>query len=904
MGRFAWSHVRFGLARSLALLAGLLVAATAFTVLTGTTRTAQLQTVGTVSSHFVPSYDILVRPKGAVSKVETATGTVQPDFLSGISGGITLKQYRQIEQIPGVQVAAPVALAGYVLVVSNLGSDIPAADLAKPGRQLYRVSTTWVSDAGTSHAAQPPSYVYVTADRVRVDDNSGSTLEVTPGGKSTQVCPAGVQQAPGADPFGPAVQSGQANVCWSTVNGDGTGTSAAGNPGWGAHWVIPMLIAAVDPVAEARLDGLDKALISGDYLAENARAGRDSQDVVSFPVLASSASGMDEYAQTTLQELAAPGAPQDITAGWMTREASVPGRTIASRRTTAEQAYRALLAGMRPGTQTRTGIFAYWSAGATAYRSGQGGALTPVPVSNPASVWYTGGTAVASMDNADNQYRALTVHAPPINHFTGGIASPQLVGVFDPAKVKAFDPLSRVPLGIYQPVAVTPADAASSSALHGSALLPNQNLGGLVSQPVNLITTLTALKALQNSGYYGSDVHAADPISVIRVRVAGVTGPDPVSLDRVREVAQQIALRTHLPVDIVDGSSPKPTTIDVPAGKFGQPALSMSEPWVKKGVAVAILRAVDRASALLFALILVVCVLFVANSATAAVRGRRREFGVLACLGWTRTRVFASVLGELAVLGMLAGLLAAAVALPLGAAVGVSTAPGRTLLAIPVAVGVALVAGAVPAGLAARAAPLNAIRPPVLAARRGHRPGGITALAVSNVARVPGRALTAAVSLAIGIAALTLLTSISVAFHGAAVGTLLGNAVTLQVRGVDYVAVGTTVALGLLSVADSVYLNITERAAELATIRAVGWHEAALSRLVITEGTVIGLAGALAGAGAGLAMAAQLGGGIPGEVIAVAIIATLAGTAFTALAALLPAQALRRLPTAQLLAEE
>ena len=692
MGRFAWSHVRFGLARSLALLAGLLVAATAFTVLTGSTRTAQLQTVGTVSSHFVPSYDILVRPKGAVSKVETATGTVQPDFLSGISGGITLKQYRQIEQIPGVQVAAPVALAGYVLVVSNLGSDIPAADLAKPGRQLYRVSTTWVSDAGTSRAAQPPSYVYVTADRVRVDDNSGSTLEVTPGGKSAQVCPAGVQQAPGADPFGPAVQSGGANVCWSTANGDGTGTSAAGNPGWGAHWVIPMLIAAVDPVAEARLDGLDKAVISGDYLAENARARRDGQDVVSFPVLASSASGMDEYAQTTLQELAAPAAPQDITAGWMTREARRAGPDGRQQTDHGRAGLPGAARRDAPGNPDADRHLRLLERRSHRLPLRPGGALTPVPVSNPASVWYTGGTAVASMDNADNQYRALTVHAPPINHFTGGIASPQLVGVFDPAKVKAFDPLSRVPLGIYQPVAATPADAASSGALHGSALLPNQNLGGLVSQPVNLITTLTALKALQNSGYYGPDVHAADPISVIRVRVAGVTGPDPVSLDRVREVAQQIALRTHLPVDIVDGSSPKPTTIDVPAGKFGQPALSVSEPWVKKGVAVAILRAVDRASALLFALILVVCVLFVGNSATAAVRGRRREFGVLACLGWTRTRVFASVLGELAVLGTLAGLLAAAVALPLGAAVGVSTAPGRTLLAIPVAVGVALVA--------------------------------------------------------------------------------------------------------------------------------------------------------------------------------------------------------------------
>ena len=58
---------------------------------------------------------------------------------------------------------------------------------------------------------------------------------------------------------------------------------------------------------------------------------------------------------------------------------------------------------------------------------------------------------------------------------------------------------------------------------------------------------------------------------MIRVRVAGVTGPNAVSLERIREVAQQIELRTHLDVDIVAGSSPTPTTIDLPAGKFGQP---------------------------------------------------------------------------------------------------------------------------------------------------------------------------------------------------------------------------------------------------------------------------------------------------------------------------------------------
>ena len=89
--------------------------------------------------------------------------------------------------------------------------------------------------------------------------------------------------------------------------------------------------------------------------------------------------------------------------------------------------------------------------------------------------------------------------------------------------------------------------------LGGHDLLPSLNLGGYVSQPVQLITTLSALPALENSAVFKGDLHASDPISVIRVRVAGVTGPNPVSLERIKEVAQQIAVRTHLTVDIVAG---------------------------------------------------------------------------------------------------------------------------------------------------------------------------------------------------------------------------------------------------------------------------------------------------------------------------------------------------------------
>ena len=163
-------------------------------------------------------------------------------------------------------------------------------------------------------------------------------------------------------------------------------------------------------------------------------------------------------------------------------------------------------------------------------------------------------------------------HVPTTNQILRPLS--RVGGVFDPVKVKAFDPLSQVPLGVYQPVAATPATRPAGQRPDGSDLLPNLNLGGFVSQPVNLITTLTALPALENTAYSG-DVHATDPISVIRVRVAGVTGPD--ALSRSGSRGRPADRPAHAPGRghrgrLLAGAD----DIDLPA-EFGQPALTLTE---------------------------------------------------------------------------------------------------------------------------------------------------------------------------------------------------------------------------------------------------------------------------------------------------------------------------------------
>jgi putative ABC transport system permease protein len=133
---------------------------------------------------------------------------------------------------------------------------------------------------------------------------------------------------------------------------------------------------------------------------------------------------------------------------------------------------------------------------------------------------------------------------------------------------------------------------------------------------------------------------------------------------------------------------------------------------------------------------------------------------------------------------------------------------------------------------------------------------------------------------------------------------LLGNAVALQTRGVDYVAVAATIALGVLAVADVIMLNIRERAPELSAVRALGWRERTLARLVMTEGILVGLVGSLLGAAIGLVTASNLAGALPGVLYLIAALEVAAGVLVTAMAALAPALALRRLPAARLLAEE
>ena len=131
-------------------------------------------------------------------------------------------------------------------------------------------------------------------------------------------------------------------------------------------------------------------------------------------------------------------------------------------------------------------------------------------------------------------------------------------------------------------------------------------------------------------------------------------------------------------------------------------------------------------------------------------------------------------------------------------------------------------------------------------------------MSVNYVLRTPARAITAAIALASGVAALTALSGIAVAFQGEVVGTLLGDAVSIQVRGADLVAALVVTLIGLGSLLDILYLDLREQAARYASLQAAGWRDGTLTRLITGQAFLIGGLGAVAGAGLGLAAVAML----------------------------------------------
>ncbi|MFF3564985.1 FtsX-like permease family protein [Streptomyces sp. NPDC002574] len=929
------SQLRRHRGRALALAAGILVAATSFTLLTSTVTTSQARTTDTVRKNARSAYDVLVRPRGSQTGIERADGLVEANFLSGIFGGITLDQYHAIKDMPGVQIAAPVANLGYLMVQGTMRIDVSDFLDSKAPAQILRIRPTLT--AGLNHYRTADQYLYLSHNpiarpkKLPHDWSPGDLLQEDTGHGTYSVCwyynynktDLHIQHADDGgyeplqpnfiredrreeSPFDPDMNA------WLTCQ-SGHGKATAEFP-----VTYPVLLSAVDPTAEDRLVGLGDAITDGRMLTDrdkpvwNRKENWSDKPYWKVPVVLNDRTLTAGTLDARVERLQV-GDPAALPAKLGSTAAhdfvnSLHGTPVGHVTAEIDKGYPEKFV-FPPLANS------YWTVGPVDYRRTADGLAPRARPDQSPELWRTNENQqfvdLVPEENTGTQFREVTSHPGTFCWGTkvcdqqdyGRTPIPYLtpVGRYDATTLPGFSSLSQVPLETYRSPQVTGADRTARDALHDRPLAPDRNLGGYLTAPPTMLTTLDSISVLTKSRRLASLQDKA-PVSAIRIRVAGVTGVDPASQARVNAVAGHIRTAYRgLQVDITIGSSPAPQTIALSG-------VNVREYWTAKGVALRILKAVDAKSAVLFVLVLVVCGLFLAQAALASVRSRRTEIGTLRCVGWTSVDILRLVLGELVVIGLAAGAAGSLLAYLLGSLLGLSDAGVKAALVLPVALLLALTAGAFPAWRATRLRPIDAIRPPVTTGGRARPVRSILGLAARNLLRVPGRTVLGAAGLALGVAAFTVLLALTLAFRGEVAGSLLGNAVVAQARTADYLSVALSLLLGAAGAVDVLVLSQRERASDLAVLRATGWTTRELARLTIHEGILLALLGGLTGAIAGLTAVMTISRGVlQGHLLTVggaALLATLAAVALVSAALAFPIRAHSRIAPAHLLAAD
>jgi putative ABC transport system permease protein len=686
--------------------AALFTATLSFLVLAGTAKTTRAALEGDIGQAWRTPYDLLVRPAGSRSPLERTDGLIRPNYVSGLLGGITIRQLQSIRMIPGVDVAAPIAMVGFVEWPSAYEQALAPRG---PGPlTVYRISSATVGDAGLSHYPIERRYVVIAGQGELQATSSGGELQLK--GRGAVDCTYPV------------------NCFAGRVCGFGNGCRQGAYPSThDARYYLPLLqpivIAGIDPVAEAKIAGLDRCVATGRYLSstdEPAASGKDEDPPFErIPVLVSTHAFVDQTLTVRIERAIRPGALADGSSPASLRY-SKPTQIQSSSLASLYQRYL-------PSIHDYLDPWPIWSAGDVTYGSGPAGPTpaegTPSSISprelqaielppnlaiyqksNPSSEFGVIDELLTPPEARDSWFRPVVQHTDGYAAFPGTDYRFKLwdaVGRYDPTCLPGFDPLTGGSLETYSLPRAMLSD--------GRQLGPTRSMAGYVNSPPLLLTTLPGAAWLADPKRYQGQPGKAF-ISSIRVRVSGTALPGPRSEARLSLVATRIHDLTGLNVDVVKGSSARSVGVGLPEGRFGRPALTLTEPWWAKGVAIRFTEAVRGQDVTLFALVLVGAVVLVGESSFVSVRRRRSEFGVLRAIGWPVRKIAWLVEGEMLLLGVAAGAAAVASGLVLRATVLHSLPVALGPVALGLSVAVAAAGGVIPALSAARGSVISVIR--------------------------------------------------------------------------------------------------------------------------------------------------------------------------------------------------
>ena len=790
--------------RFLLSLVGVLIISAGLTYLLGLSNQSKGTVLETLQDNWVATYDIVVRPEGSRSITENKN-LLEPNYMSGLSGGITLNQYETIKQIDGVDVAAPIAMLGF----SNFNVSYEDVELPEPG--IYKRTFTTSINNGLETNVISRSYYFTYPDSVwNVYDRSA---DYGTGRFVTDFTP---------DSY--------------------------------------MLLAAIDPEQENKLIGLENALLTeGDsrYFTEFDKISVEEgilggPTYYSIPILVNAKNYIDGETTISYEKVAidldrnhSEEIMEDIRAkGGYDYLQTIETTPIEQRTWTIDEMYQDFISIVTGVQLHQEKTMALPTSGANdisiLYKP------TPVEYTEVSSPFperwpYTYQIApIINTDKAISVYQGLESYRPALKNGESFIEIPRLkpkfIGFYDPSKLDlSLDPTTELPMETYRPASAEfVMDADGNPVSPPVEVKPTDDPYSFLTSSPSMLTTIEAAAAILGDA----------PISTIRIKVNGVTDLTQASQEKLERIANEIEAKTGLITDITLGSSPQLALAYVP-GLNGDDAVGwIQQPWVNIGSAITLFNEANLGFIALMVSIVAVAITYIWSVSIVNVLARRKEFGVLLAIGWRPAQLNRMLLLE----GIIFGLFATAISWLILSLISILTVEEvpffRFILTGSFAMLVYVIGSFLPMQITKNIKPYEAMREGEIAvnSKRFLRASSIPTIALNHFLTKWKRSILSVFAIALPSTLLAIFIYITIRMRGVMFTSLLGQYVSFEVSSFHYITIGIALLIALLTTTEINWQNVSERQHEIGVLQALGWKRRSVRKLILLEGIYTGLA--------------------------------------------------------------
>jgi ABC-type lipoprotein release transport system permease subunit len=778
------------------LIVGILILSTGLSYLVGITQASNGTVVEELQKRWKSSYHIVVRPPNTRSVTEEKN-LLEPNYLSGLSGGISLGQYEKIKSLDNVEVAAPISMMGIISNDVTLGK----VDITDPG--IYRLNIIEKTKTGVDTVEEKQDLYFARG----MDDVMGLGKEY------------GIINFPGTLSYGSQI-----------------------------------MIAGVDPEAESKLVGLDKAVMKDEhshYFDEN--DGVDTLEIAEgiketkIPVLVSNKEYVEGNITYEIERLDLPFNSQEdqdktlnevLKKGGETFLKTQKGKSIENHSFTVGEAQKRILEEIQKPTYLQD----------SSINRGRWMAFRPSPVeynpvSSPFKERWPFAYEITPYTVPEESLLPIEQSFRPVNMFSEDSTNwPRLKfdfkGVFDPTKLNiSKDPLTELPMETYFPAkAQWVLNEEDSPVNPPKDMKPLNNPYGFLTKPPQILTTLDA----------AAKVLGDKPISAIRVNVADVEELNDVSEKKLNEVAKEIEEATGLITDITLGSSPQPALTHIPQIEGKESIGWVQQPWIKIGSSITIFQETKMGLTGVIVSVIVVAIVYVFSSNLIMMFARKKEFAVLLAMGWRPRQLSKMLFLESTILGLLVGLISWTI-------LGFFEVANSTVNTSPLRLGLIGLFGLIiywagtiiPAVLVLNIRPFETMRSgDISKTNRLFKSDTVLGMSLNYLFAKWKRTLLSVISIAFPTGLLIFFLFVTFRLKGIMYATWLGEFVAMEVGSLHYIAMGVSILIAILTTAEIIWQNVTERHAEISVLKAMGWRNRNVRLLVLLEG---GLTGILAG---------------------------------------------------------